>query len=629
MSKVSAKVISLSKSDSNALQNVEGDERGFENTSALVPPYDPEALITVMEHSDSLRTCIDAYLTNIDSYGHRFEPVIDLEADDAEEVIRVSMMLGQERTAELEDGDKFEFKEPTDEEIEERMEEIRMDALIEKAKAASWFEECVQDISFVELRRRTRMELEITGNAYWEVIRDESGNIVELTPLASFTMRLLAKDKTPTDIKVPYRTPDLEIDYRDRSYRFRRYVQSYSGEYVYFKEFRDPRVISSKTGNAFASDADMQSKEYTGQDDIIPATEVIHFKVYSPRSSYGVPRWIGSLLAILGNRKASEVNLAYFDNKSVPPLALLVSGGSLNDESVNRIESYVEEELKGSENFHKILVIEAEKQEGGTAFDAGGTMKVEIVPLTSAQLKDAQFLEYMERNTDETGMSFRLPRLLRGDIRDFNRGTAEAALNFSEAQVFEPERNNFDHLIDTKLMLDLKFRYWRFKSNSPVRVNPETLAEMIQSLGDVLPVGVALDLAEEVFGRNFSDVTADWAKRPLKLTLAGLNKGHTTLDDVEIEGEKEEDGWVKPNEDGSLPGGGEGEPGGAGHLSPAEEGQLEREVASLVAQPKSWKKLSGEVKRLLRLRAQLMSKEAREYERTIMKPENTNDNHSS
>ena len=52
-----------------------------------------------------------------------------------------------------------------------------------------------------------------------------------------------------------------------------------------------------------------------------PATEILHFRVHNPRSAYGVPRWIGNLLAVLGSRQAEEVNFLYFENKSVPPLA--------------------------------------------------------------------------------------------------------------------------------------------------------------------------------------------------------------------------------------------------------------------------------------------------------------------
>ena len=55
----------------------------FANAGALVPPYDPESLCLLVEHSNSLRQNVDSYATNIDGFGYRFEPAIDLDAEDA------------------------------------------------------------------------------------------------------------------------------------------------------------------------------------------------------------------------------------------------------------------------------------------------------------------------------------------------------------------------------------------------------------------------------------------------------------------------------------------------------------------------------------------------------------------
>ena len=41
---------------------------------ALFPPYDPEVLSSLMEHSNSLRPNVDAYKTNVDGFGFRSSP---------------------------------------------------------------------------------------------------------------------------------------------------------------------------------------------------------------------------------------------------------------------------------------------------------------------------------------------------------------------------------------------------------------------------------------------------------------------------------------------------------------------------------------------------------------------------
>jgi len=157
-----------------------------------------------------------------------------------------------------------------------------------------------------------------------------------------------------------------------------------------------------------------------------PATEILHFKLHNPRSAYGTPRWVGNLLSVLGTRQAEEVNFLYFENKSVPPLALLVSGGRLSAQSIPRIESFIENHIRGKKNFFKILILEAESGGAGGSLDHTGRMKIELRPLTGAQQSDALFQNYDERNHDKVGQSFRLPRLLRGDIRDFNRSCYSA-----------------------------------------------------------------------------------------------------------------------------------------------------------------------------------------------------------
>jgi capsid portal protein len=236
-----------------------------------------------------------------------------------------------------------------------------------------------------------------------------------------------------------------------------------------------------------------------------------------------VPRWVGTLLSVMGSRQMEEVNYLYFENKSVPPMALLVSGGRLSDASVPRIERFIEENLKGKANFHKILILEAD---GGGTGDAGRA-KIELRPLTDAQQQDALFQQYDQRNIDKVGAAFRLPPLLRGDGRDFNRSVAEAQLRFAEDQVFQPERDEFDFLVNRKLLADMGVRFWRFRSQTPVTRDPERMTNMVEKLvrvGVLTPEEGRL-LAGDIFNREFRKIGDDWTKRPITLTLAGVQNG--------------------------------------------------------------------------------------------------------
>lgn len=492
----------------------------FANAGALEPPYDPEALCLLMEHSNSLRQNVDAYATNIDGFGHRWEPAIDFDAEDADR--RVSNCITLERMASKERGELSATVslESTPEEIVKRKRLLKQLASVERARLESFFDFCCFDHSFVDLRRRTRQDLEVTGNAFWEMLRDGKGDIARLVYVPAYTVRLLPLDAEPTEVEDHIRISPVTIETVSARRRLRRYVQIQGVERVYFKSLEDPRIVSRKTGRIFRDVQDLLDIDPTDAS----ATELLHFSIHSPRSPYGVPRWVGNLLAVLGSRQMEEVNYLYFENKSVPPLALLVSGGRLSETSIPRIERFIEENLKGKNNFHKILILEAE---GGSSSGDQSRAKIELHPLTDAQQQDALFQVYDERNIDKVGSSFRLPKLLRGESKDFNRATAESALRFAEDQVFQPERDEFDFLMNRRLLADMGIRFWRFRSQTPSTRDPERMTLMVEKL---VRVGVLTPeegraLAGDIFNREFRRIGDDWTKRPITLTLAGIQTG--------------------------------------------------------------------------------------------------------
>jgi PBSX family phage portal protein len=492
----------------------------FGAAGALEPPYDPEALCLLFEHSNALRQNVDAYATNIDGFGFRLEPAIDFDAEDADrrvaECLYLECLAAQERGELPADAEL----EPSDEQVKARRLELVRLARAERARLMSFFESCAFEHSFVELRRRTRQDLEVTGNAYWEVLRNARGEVARLVHVPAYTMRLMPLDAAPVEVRETVRVSPVTVERLLTPQRMRRFVQIQYGQRTFFKQLGDPRVLSRKTGQVFRSlDELLAADRFDG-----PATEILHFAIHSPRSPYGIPRWVGTMLAVMGSRQMEEINYLYFENKSVPPLALLVSGGRLSEASVPRIERFIEENLKGKANFHKILILEAE---GGSHTSDAARARIELRPLTDAQQQDALFQQYDERNIDKVGSSFRLPRLLRGDSRDFNRAVADAQLRFAEDQVFQPERDEFDYVLTKRLLGDMGIRFWRFRSQTPVTRDPERMTDMVEKLVrvGVLTPEEGRQLASDIFNREFPKLTADWVKRPITLTLAGIQTG--------------------------------------------------------------------------------------------------------
>jgi capsid portal protein len=532
---VKAHFIEAEPATKSAQVPVEDADGIFGKYNAVPPLYDPLVLAKLADHSSALRPCIDAYCTNLESHGYRMEPVAHIDS--------------KEMTAEIAQHLEKEFKrEPTPLELEIKRKEIRAEMEKEERLARNFFRYACGKDKFVLFRMKLRRDLEVMGNAYIEVIRNARGEIARFERIPAQTVRLMQPEFVDVEVEHRYSLFECETVLENRE--FRKCLQVVQEKTVFFKDFGDPRLISRKKGKVYGKQCgSRECKEHKAIQEAMevqdrrpcpcslnlmqmltddptdaPAKEIIHLKIDSPRTPYGVPRWIGVFLEVVGTRLASEVNMLYFENKSIPPLAILVSGGKFTGNTVDRIKDYISNSLKGSKNFHKILVLEAE---GGTEgrienterFANTGRVKIELKPLTDAMQKDGLFLNYTERNLDIVGMAFRLPKLLRGDIRDFNRGTADAALNFTEQQVFQPLRNEFDHKINDVLAA-MGVKYWEFVSNAPIVRDPVQMADIIYKLmsaGALIPREGRV-LAGDVFNKQFPELTADWTHQPLILT---------------------------------------------------------------------------------------------------------------
>jgi capsid portal protein len=131
------------------------------------------------------------------------------------------------------------------------------------------------------------------------------------------------------------------------------------------------------------------------------------------------------------------------------------------------------------------------------------------------------------------GASFRVPRLLRGESRDFNRSVADAQLRFAEDQVFQPERDAFDFVMNHKLLADMGIRFWRFLSQTPSTRDPERMTVMVEKL---VRVGVLTPeegrmLSEDIFNREFRKIKEPWIRQPVSFTLAGIQSGSISQDE--------------------------------------------------------------------------------------------------
>lgn len=428
----------------------------------LEPPYSPLDLITLAERSSVLPQCVAAMVAGCER-PHIFAPRDPKKQDNAE-------------------WDK-------------------LDAFFSQTDPEGF-------ISFIELRRRTRIDLEFTANAYWEVVRNRAGEVVGFKHMPSHTMRMTKADTKRQEVPIRQVIGGKIVEQKVLR-TFRRFVQIRDNQKVWFKEWQEPRQVNPETGEY---DESLSTEN--------AATEVIHFKIFSPRSPYGIPRWAGTMPGVAGNRAAEEVNYMYFDNKAIPPMAILVSGGALGEDSVKTLQDYINTNIKGRGNFHSILLLEAEPTpQNNYSSDAKmPQVRIEFKSLMDAQQNDAQFLKYDESNQRKVRSSFRLPPLLVGLSDDYTRATAFESVKMAEEHVFQPERDAFDYFINRFLIQEFGIVNWIFQTRGISLTDPDEIESILNASKDhaALAPDEVREVIQKPLGLDLEPLPDDLGKLPLQ-----------------------------------------------------------------------------------------------------------------
>ena len=370
---------------------------GRTGQQALVePPYDFVNLSDRTRLNNTLLQCIEAMITNIDGTGYEFvrndlEPLGDADAPSV--------------------------------------------ALLE-----DFFEEPYPGTSFMSLRKRVRRDKEETGNGYLEVVRNAGGMPALLRHVDARTVLITRLGEEARETATVHRISGA-VDTVTLMRRRRRYVQlAGTQDVTYYKEYGDFRTLNRRTGE-FGVNVPVQDR----------ATELLHFTaIKDVRTAYGVPRWINNAPAAVGSRKAEEMNVEYFANGGVPPVIMIVQGGSLSRESSEVLTKYLSQPAAKKQ---RMLILEADAT--GGSLDSAGSVRTTIERFGSEKQQDALFMGYDKRTEERVRGSFRLPGILLGLSDGYNYATAAVAYMATESQVFEPERREFDEIISKSIVREL------------------------------------------------------------------------------------------------------------------------------------------------------------------------------
>lgn len=343
---------------------------------------------------------------------------------------------------------------------------------------------------------------EIYGIAYIEVIRNLAGEVVQIEFIRD----------TPSIQKTKPLEPYLSTIYYhhgepvERKKKYCKYKQEIGGDTVYFKEFGDTRVMDRRNGN-YLSQEETLAIEYQ-------ANEIMEFPIGT--EPYGEVRWIGQILGVDGSRKAEGLNNNYFENGRHTPLMIMIKGGTLTDESFEKLQQYMND-IKGEAGQHAFILLETETTEGKTDFEQAEKPEIEVKDIANILQKDELFQDYLENNRKKIQSAFQLPDIYVGYTTDFNRATAQTAQVITEQQVFQPERKSLAWAINHRLLNDYRFRYVEAYFLEPNISNPDDIYKILtvaNHAGGLTP-NKAKQIVYEAYGEVAEDYPEEWGNIPL------------------------------------------------------------------------------------------------------------------
>ncbi len=401
---------------SNAMEIEDGFVSAYDSNT-IQPEINPEKYHAFLEQNNTLNQCVSAMEVNIDGTGQ------DLVRTDGEEL---------------------------DEKVDTKP----------IAELTQFFEEVYPGMSFTTLRRELRRQTEITGYGCVEVIRNPKDSIIFLRPLESKTIRLQKLGDPVTTVKTLIRggvEAKVQLQTRERIF-----VQLNNKKKVFFKEYGSSRDLDKKTG------------EWADKGTRLPfndrASEIIYTTIHRAASSpYGVPRWLNNLPSVIGSRSAEELNLEFFESGGIPPLMVFIAGGAMGETARRQLENLFSGRAKD-----KLKGVVADIQSTTGSIDKGGGVNVQIETFGSEKQQDSMFEKYDDKCERRVRASFRLPPLFVGKADDYSYASVFASYTVAEAQVFAPERLEFDELINNTIMKELTQGLYKIKSRPLTVADAET-----------------------------------------------------------------------------------------------------------------------------------------------------------
>lgn len=247
---------------------------------------------------------------------------------------------------------------------------------------------------FGEVVIKVWTDVESMGNGYIEIGRNRDGSVGYLGHIPANTIRVRSD--------------------RDG------FMQIAGDKYVFFRNYGD-----KDTDNPLKNDMN--------------PNEIMHFKKYSPNSTYyGVPDIVAAMPAVAGDKLAKDYNLEYFENKAVPRYAFITKGVRLSDESQQRLADFFTNELKGKHHGTLYIPLPASINQNVDA-------KFEPIEVRPAE---GSFESYVKESRLEVLIVHRVPPSKVGVYEHTNLAVSRDADRTFKEQVCAPEQRRLERKLN-------------------------------------------------------------------------------------------------------------------------------------------------------------------------------------
>lgn len=486
------------------VQDDEAHSGGREKDDLIRPIHHPLLLVQYIESSAELRQLVACMVANTVGYGWRVVP--------REHTQMVSEEVMEEEEIALENF--FNYVNP-DQDVKDVLTEFAWDYYL-------------------------------TGGGYFEISRSASNKKPDsLYRVPSHQLLMSRKEKKAHrfSMKQLHRTRDgYKVKRRFEHKRFRKFAQSplvksvggvasstKGTETVWFKEFQDNRQYKRDTGELVTKDLEIRAERKEQN----LAHEMIYISTPKTRGAYGFPHFIGNVIALNGDIKAENINMATFSNNNIPSMVIKVSSGQLTAGSIDRLSQFAETKFQSDDNRSRFLLLESESL--GEDGDETGKSKIDIQSLHQTAKEEMMYEKWMEYQRASLRRSFRIPAILVGRGEAISGDVVAATMKLADEQVFGQDREHFVSWINRRLLPELGIVHHKLKLNSPNVNDVSTLVEMLRAsekTGAMTP-RIARQIIEQIMSTDYGDMPKDidadvpfaitMAERVKKVNEAGMN----------------------------------------------------------------------------------------------------------